>query len=59
MAFPVSQTNKEAVLKHVSAVCGDALEDAENDDENDNEEKETSLLVKKSDRLDPHDLLPA
>ena len=59
MACPVSQTNKEAVLKHTATVCWDTLKDVENDDKNHDEEKETLLLVKKSDRLDPHDLLPA
>ena len=57
MAFHVSQTNKEAVLKRVAAVYWDALKDTENDNKNDNKDKETLLFVKKSNRLDPHDLL--
>ena len=59
MVFPVSQTNKEVVFKRIAAVCWDVLKDTENNSKNDNEDKETSLLVEKSDRLDPHDLLPA
>ena len=47
MAFPISQTNEEAVFKRVSAVCQDVLKDAENDNENNDEEKETSSLVEK------------
>ena len=46
MAFPISQTNKEAVLKRVAAVCWDALKYAENNNKNNNKEKETLLLVK-------------
>ena len=59
MAFPIRQTIEEAVFKCVVVVCWDVLKNKKNDNKNDNEDKETSLLFEKSDRLGPHDLLPA
>ena len=46
MAFPISQMNKETVLKRVAAVCQDAFKDVENNDKNDDKDKQMLLLVK-------------